>query len=85
MAEIWAFIAADSLENATRFIHKLNKSFTPLLDQPLIGPARDDLSPGLRVHFYREYAIYYVPTKHEIIIVRVVHSRRDQATLFKEK
>jgi toxin ParE1/3/4 len=47
-----------------------------------MGPARDELSTGLRAHFFRDYAIYYVPTDSEIMIVRVVHGRRDQAALF---
>lgn len=82
--EIWAFIAADSPGNASRFIRQLEKAFTPLLDQPLMGPSRDELSPGLRVQLFRNYAIYYVPTDLEIIIVRVVHGHRDYVALFSD-
>ena len=56
----------------------------PLLDHPLIGPARDKLYPGLRVHFFRDYAIYYVPREGELVIVRVVHGSRDRGALFTE-
>lgn len=67
---------------ATIFIQKLEEKFQPLLDHPELGPKRDYLSPGLRAHFYRDYVIYYEVTDMEIIIVRVVHGAKDQATLF---
>lgn len=50
-----------------------------------MGPARDELSPGLRAHFFRAYVIYYVPTDREIIIVRVAHGRRDRTALFEKE
>jgi len=69
----------------SRFIGRLAKSFTPLLGNPMMGKARDALSPGLRAHSFRDYVIYYLPTAREIIIVRVVHGRRDQAALFRKE
>ncbi len=75
-------IAEDSPHVATTFIQKLEANFQPLLDYPELGPKRDYLSPGLRAHFYRGYAIYYEVTEKEIIIVRVTHGAKDQATLF---
>lgn len=59
LAEIWAYIAEDSPERATEFIRQIAERFAPLLFHPEIGPARDELAPGLRVHFHRNYAIYY--------------------------
>jgi toxin ParE1/3/4 len=82
LAEIWAFIAADSPRSTTAFVRRLDESCTHLLDNPLMVPARDELFTGLRVHFFCDYAIYYVPTDSEIIIVRVVHGRWDEAALF---
>ena len=73
LAEIWAFIAEHSPDNATRFVNQLEEACFPLLDNPMLGPAREELSPGLRVHFFRKYAIYYIPTDLEIIIIRVIH------------
>ena len=85
MAEIWAFIAEDSPDNATRFIEKLQEAFTPLLDQPMLGSAREELSSGLRAHFFRKYVIYYVPTDQDIFIARVVHGHRDRLALLTDE
>lgn len=46
-----------------------------------MGPKRDNLSPGLRVIFYRDYAIFYRFTDTEIIILHVSHGARDAAAL----
>jgi len=35
-----------------------------------MGPSRDNLSPGLRVHCYRDYDIYSRHTDREVVIVR---------------
>lgn len=84
MADIWAFIAEDSPVTATAFLTHLQGSFLPLLDNPWLGPARDELSPGLRVHFFRKYAIYYMPTDRDIVIIRVVRGSQDRDALFSE-
>jgi plasmid stabilization system protein ParE len=47
-----------------------------------MGSTRDRLAPGLRVHFYRDYAVYYLHTDVELIIVRVVHGHRDRDAMF---
>lgn len=82
MAEIWAYIAEDSPDQATAFINQIAERFAPLLHHPEIGPSRDELAPGLRVHFHKNYAIYYTFTETELIIVHVVHGARDAVALF---
>lgn len=42
-----------------------------------MGPAREHLGAGLRVIFHNPYAIYYLPTETEVVIVRVLHGARD--------
>ena len=54
----------------------------PLRYHPELGPRRDQLAPGLRAYFYRDYAIYYRFTDTEVIVIRVVHGSRDAAALF---
>jgi len=50
-----------------------------------IGPRREHLGAGLRVHFHRDYALYYRFSESEVIIVRVVHGARDaRALMFDE-
>ncbi len=50
-----------------------------------MGPRRDNLAPGLRAHFYRDYVIYYVITDREIIIIRVLHGSRDAKAIFRDE
>lgn len=70
LAEIWAFIAEDAPDAATRFIHEIEERFEPLLHSPEIGPKRDFITPGLRAHFHKSYGIYYRITDAELIIMR---------------
>jgi len=63
-------------------VRQLETKFEPLRHYPEIGPRRDQLAPGLRTHFYRDYVIYYQFTEIELIIVRVVHGSRDAVALF---
>jgi len=44
---------------------------------PLIGSPREQFGAGLRVVFNTPYAIYYLPSDRELVIVRVLHSARD--------
>nr|WP_217356627.1 type II toxin-antitoxin system RelE/ParE family toxin [Ruegeria sp. HKCCA0370] len=85
MSEIWAYIAQESPQAATSFVNQIAQHFEPLLHHPEIGPSRADLAAGLRVHFHRNYAIYYTFTNTELIIVHVVHGARDVAALFSDQ
>jgi len=48
---------------------------------PHLGPARDQLAPGLRVTFHKSYAIYYRRLADALVIVRVLHGARDVAAI----
>jgi toxin ParE1/3/4 len=48
IAAIWDHIAHDSLRAADRWVDQLDEQFRLLATQPLMGRARDELSPGLR-------------------------------------
>jgi toxin ParE1/3/4 len=52
-----------------------------LQDFPLSGSERHQLAPDLRVTFHGGYAVYYLPTESEIVIVRVLHGARDAAAI----
>jgi toxin ParE1/3/4 len=47
----------------------------------MAAPAREQLAPGLRVTFYKAYAIYYRPLADAVVIIRVLHGARDIAAL----
>jgi toxin ParE1/3/4 len=52
-----------------------------LLEFPLSGASRERLAAGLRVIFAGAYAIYYLTTETELIVVRVLHGSRDAAAI----
>jgi toxin ParE1/3/4 len=49
----------------------------------MLGEARDDLAPGVRVFSIGSYVILYTPTTHGVRIIQVVHSLRDMQTAFR--
>ena len=51
---------------------------------PLIGAKRDYLSTGMRVIFHGAYAIYYLPDKEDVIVLRVLHGARDVVSIADE-
>jgi len=59
----------------------IKSDFDQLLIFPLSGAGRGILGPDLRVKFHGAYAIYYSPTAHELIIVRVLHGARDATAI----
>jgi len=67
---------------ANRFILALRKHFEPLRTFPNSGAPRDHVRPGLRVVFHQPYAIYYTPRPDAVVVLRVVHSARDIASIF---
>ncbi|WP_244593410.1 type II toxin-antitoxin system RelE/ParE family toxin [Methylosinus trichosporium] len=82
LAEIWAYVADDSSEaTATRLLEKIYAVFHRLQDFPLSGADRRQLAAGLRVTFHGGYAVYYLPTEDQILIVRVLHGARDAAAI----
>ncbi len=45
LAEIWDYIAADSIEQADRLIDLIDTKFKVLADQPGMGRSRSELRP----------------------------------------
>ena len=74
-----AFEASEEI--ATRFLSRIERSFEPLCHHPELGPAREQLAPGMRVTFQASYAIYYKALAGSVVIVRVLHGARDVAAL----
>jgi toxin ParE1/3/4 len=48
IADIWDFIAEDSITQADAWVDRLDGKLRLLATQPLMGRARNELSPGLR-------------------------------------
>jgi toxin ParE1/3/4 len=83
--DIWYFVANEcgSIEIANRLIDSLTDRFFMLAGFPYIGRPRDyDFGPGCRSVAVGEYVIVYCVENAEVLILRVVHGRRDLEALF---
>jgi toxin ParE1/3/4 len=79
---IWRHIANDNERAADRFVDLLTHRFRLLGDNPYAGRIREELRPGLRSFPVGEYLILYRPQESGVLIMTVVHGRRDLAALF---
>jgi toxin ParE1/3/4 len=84
IAEIWDFIAEDSLEQADRWVDRLDEKLQLLAGQPLMGRGRPELAAGLRSMPFGRYVIFYLPLGDGIDVVRILHSARDVDAIFDE-
>jgi toxin ParE1/3/4 len=84
IAEIWDYMAEASLEQADAWVNRLDGKLRLLATQPMMGRARDELSPRLRSIPFGRYVIFYEPLSDGIDVVRVLHSARDIDTVFGE-
>ena len=83
--DIWLYVANDAgnLEIANRLIDSITDRFFLLADFPHLGRNRDeDFGIGSRSHPIGEYLIVYCIEGADVLILRVVHGRRDLGTLF---
>lgn len=48
-----------------------------LVENPNLGPLREDLAPGLRFFPVGNYLIFYLLKDDKIVVVRVFHGARD--------
>ena len=59
LLEIWDYIAKDNLTAADKLIRRLDERSHELLDNPELGPARDDIVKGMRHLVMDNYLILY--------------------------
>lgn len=83
IVEIWSFIAEGSEVQADNFVKQLNDQFHLLALRPTLGRTRNELAPSMRSFPIGRYIIFYQPVTGGIRVVRVLHSARDIARLFK--
>ena len=82
---IWEFIAEDSVEAANRVLGKLNEAFQQLVQMPGLGHRRRDLTKrDLRFWTVYSYLIIYRQSD-PLLIVRVLHGKRNVKKLLKER
>jgi toxin ParE1/3/4 len=85
LEDIWLFVAQDSgsMDVAARLIDSITDRFFLLSDFPYAGRARDrDFGIGMRSFPVGEFVIVYLVEEKDVLILRVVHGRRDLEQLF---
>jgi toxin ParE1/3/4 len=80
--DIWFYIASDNIRAADALIESIDQRCRLLLEQPMMGRARSELSPGVRSFPVGRYVLFYVPSATGIEVVRVLHSARDIGEVF---
>lgn len=71
------------MDVATRLIDSITERFFFLATFPYGGRARDDdFGPGSRSFPVGEYLILYCVDGNDVLILRVVHGKRDLEALF---
>lgn len=81
--EIADYIARQSgLDQAERFLNKLDAKFVKIAQFPNLGRERDEILPGLRSLPMGNYLILYMVIGEKVEIFRVVSGYRDLSALF---
>jgi len=75
--EIWEYIAEDNVVEADRWVDRLDQKLSLWATQPLMGRARDELSPNVRSLTFGRYVVFFEPLPDGIEVVRVLHGSRD--------
>lgn len=84
LEEIWSYVAEDANPTtAGRLIDAIIDRFEVLCEQPRMGRNRPEFGEGVRSFVAESYVIYY---RHDgdLLIARVLHGRRDQASAWAE-
>jgi plasmid stabilization system protein ParE len=65
-----------SLEIADNVLLDIDVGASRLKAEPLMGPPRDEIIPGLHVIFIHPYSVFYRVKGDEIEISRIIHEER---------
>jgi toxin ParE1/3/4 len=76
LLDIWRYIAQDSPATADRLLDRIRDTLSRLAAMPLMGQARFDLAPGLRMFPVGNYLIFFRPAQDGIEVIRILHGKR---------
>ncbi len=83
LEDIWVYVAGDrGVEVADRMVAEIVDRFALLATHPQAGRLRDDIAAELRSFPVQGHIIYYRPERARILVARVLHGSRDQASAF---
>jgi plasmid stabilization system protein ParE len=78
ISEIWEYIAVDNPAAAGRVREEILDAIRRLVASPRKGHRRPDLTgKPLRFWIVREYLIIYSPDRHPLLVIAVIHGRRN--------
>jgi len=81
--EIWKYIARDNVDAADRMIRRIDEKCALYADSPLLGDIREDLGSDIRRFHVEKYEVLYRSHRGGIVVLLVVHSSRDIASVFR--
>jgi toxin ParE1/3/4 len=76
-AEIWRYIAMDSIDAAERWLERINRAIILLAEYPGIGARRDELATDLRSYPVGNHLIFYRRVPGGIQVIRIMDGRRN--------
>jgi toxin ParE1/3/4 len=85
LAEIWAYIADDSPDQADAFVDLVDSKLQALSRRPGLGRRRPELSSDIRSLTVGRYVVFYLPLSRGIEVVRVLHGSRDIESIFENE
>lgn len=78
LREIWAKISGDNGDaRADILLSGIYEKCALLVLSPVIGTARPELRTGMRSLPYKSWTIYFITEPGEVLILRILHGRRD--------
>lgn len=83
--EIWSHVAVDDLNAADRLLGRFYERFRLLGDNPHLGPLHPELAERIRCTAVGFYVVLYKVTDDRVVILRVLHGRRDIPSLLENE
>jgi toxin ParE1/3/4 len=77
LLQIYRYLSERSTAAAQSVAGEINRKMQNLGDLPFIGRDRSMLSQGIRSVVAHPYVIFYAVESHWIVVMRVLHGRRD--------
>lgn len=84
LRDIGDFIAQDNIDAAISFVERLRRRCNELVPFPAVGRKRDEVRGGYRSVTEGEYVILYQVVEDELVIVRIIHGKRDLGKALKD-
>ena len=83
---IYDFIEPDSPRKAVQFVHDIRAKCRLLCENPRLGPARDNIRPGLRIYpMFRRVVVCYRIAESTVVVVRVLYGGRDYEAILSDE